>query len=320
MPLTNIATWIGCAEARISLLREAVCCSQHPPRTWDSTPRRWPDSETVCGCLGVTNAAIIDAIHHLGVNTLAQLKDRTRASTGCGSCTALCQQLLRAVAPEFQEETKTTLCSCLPFYYEQLRDAVRSQQLKSVQEVLNVYGNRKGCEVCKPALSYMIDMVWCGGHDEDRSARFINDRVHANIQRDGTFSVVPRMRGGVTSPAELRRIADVADKYHVRMVKVTGSQRIDLLGVKKADLPRIWADLGMPSGQAYSKGVRMVKTCVGADFCRFGVQDSTGAGLELERGLEPFTCPRPRLPSTLGHLGCFARGQDSSETPKSLLA
>ena len=178
---------------------------------------------------------------------------------------------------------------------------VRSQQLKSVQEVLAVYGNRKGCEVCKPALSYMLDMLWCGKHEEDRSARFINDRVHANIQKDGTFSVVPRMRGGVTSPAELRRIADVAEKYGVRMVKVTGSQRIDLLGVKKSDLPRIWADLGMPSGQAYSKGVRMVKTCVGTEFRRFGVQDSVHAGIELERRLENLYTPHK---VKMGAVGC----------------
>lgn len=259
------------------------------------------DADTVCGCLGVSKGTVIDAIHNLGVNTLAQLKDRTRATTGCGSCTALCQQLLRAVAPEFQEETKTTLCSCVPFSYEQLRDIVRSQQLKSVQEVLNVYGNRKGCEVCKPALSYLVDMVWCGEHEEDRSARFINDRVHANIQKDGTFSVVPRMRGGVTTPSELRRIADAADKYHVRMVKITGSQRIDLLGVRKADLPRIWADLGMPSGQAYAKGVRMVKTCVGTEFCRFGVQDSTAAGIELEKRLENLYTPHK---VKMGAVGC----------------
>jgi len=145
--------------------------------------------------------------------------------------------------------------------------------------------------VCKPALSYMLDMLWCGDHDEDRSARFINDRVHANIQKDGTFSVVPRIRDGVTSPAELRRIADVAEKYQVPMVKITGSQRIDLLGVKKADLPKVWADLGMPSGQAYTKGMRMVKTCVGTDFCRFGTQDSTGAGIEMERRFENLFTP-----------------------------
>jgi len=225
------------------------------------------------------------------------------------------------VTSDFREETKTTLCSCVPFSYEQLRDIVRGQQLKSVDIVLHIYGNGKGCEVCKPALSYMLDMLWCGGHEEDRSARFINDRVHANIQKDGTFSVVPRMRGGVTTPDELRRIADVADKYKVPMVKVTGSQRIDLLGIKKADLPAVWADLGMPSGQAYTKGVRMVKTCVGSEFCRFGVQDSTRAGIELERRLENlFTphkfkmgvvgCPRNCAEATVKDLGMI--GQDGS--------
>ncbi len=259
------------------------------------------DSETVCGCMGVTKATIIHAIHEKGVNTLAQLKECTRASTGCGSCTGLCQQLLKAVVPDFQEEVKKTICKCLALPEENLREVLRSQQLKSVQEVLDIYANGIGCEICKPALSYMLDMLWCGDHEEDRSARFINDRVHANIQKDGTFSVVPRIRGGVTSPDELRRIADAAEKYKVRMVKITGSQRIDLLGVKKADLPKIWADLGMPSGQAYTKGVRMVKTCVGTDFCRFGVQDSTGAGIELERRFENLFTPHKLK---MGAVGC----------------
>lgn len=280
-----------------------------------------PDSETICGCNGVRKGEIIEAIHKHGITTLSQLKERTKASTSCGTCSGLCQKLLRAVAPDFKEETKTTLCACVPFSYERLRDIVRGQKLKSVEEVLAVYGNRKGCEVCKPALSYMLDMLWCGDHDEDRSARFINDRVHANIQKDGTFSVVPRMRGGVTTPDELRRIADVADKYKVPMVKVTGSQRIDLLGVKKADLPSVWRDLGMASGQAYTKGVRMVKTCVGTEFCRYGVQDSTSTGIELERRLENlFTphkfkmgvvgCPRNCAEATVKDLGFV--GQDGS--------
>jgi nitrite reductase (NADH) large subunit len=250
-----------------------------------------PESATVCGCVGVTKGTIIHAIHDRGVNTLSQLKECTRASTGCGSCTSLCQDLLRAVAPEFEEESKKAICACIPFAEDKLRDILRSQRLRSVQEVLAIYGNGVGCEVCKPALSYMLDMLWCGEHDEDRSARFINDRVHANIQKDGTFSVIPRIRGGVTSPAELRRIADVAEKYGVPMVKITGSQRIDLLGIRKEDLPHVWADLGMPSGQAYTKGVRMVKTCVGTEFCRFGTQDSTSAGIEMERRFEQLFTP-----------------------------
>lgn len=310
-------------------LREETSLAPHrkhllfPPPAADAglEVAEMPDSEVICGCNGVTKGTMIEAIHARGIETLDELKKCTRASTSCGSCTILCEQLLRAVVPDFQEETRTTLCSCVPFSYEQLRDIMRGQQLKSVQEVLNIYGNGKGCEVCKPALSYMLDMLWCGDHEEDRSARYINDRVHANIQKDGTFSVVPRMRGGVTSADELRRIADVADKYKIPLVKVTGSQRIDLLGVKKADLPRVWADLGMPSGQAYTKGVRMVKTCVGTEFCRFGVQDSTHAGIELEQRLENlFTphkvkmgavgCPRNCAEATVKDIGMI--GQDGS--------
>ena len=235
-----------------------------------------PDSETICGCNGVTKGDIIQRDpRRTASRTHGQLKERTRASTGCGSCGRPVRQAAESRGAGLRRgEAESTLRAACRSPRRQLRDIVRSQKLKSVQEVLDIYGNRKGCEVCKPALSYMLDMVWCGDHEEDRSARFINDRVHANIQKDGTFSVVPRMRGGVTTPDELRRIADVADKYNVPMVKVTGSQRIDLLGVKKADLPKIWADLGMPSGQAYTKGVRMVKTCVGSEFCRFGMQDS----------------------------------------------
>ncbi len=280
-----------------------------------------PDSHTICGCNGVRKGDIVQAIHEHSITNMTQLKQRTRASSSCGTCAGTCEKLLRAVATDFQQETRTTICNCLPFSYEQLKGIVKTQQLKSVEEVLHVYGNRKGCEVCKPALSYMLDVLWCGGHEEDRSARFINDRVHANIQNDGTFSVVPRMRGGVTSPAELRRIAEVAEKYHVPMVKVTGSQRLDLLGVKKADLPGIWKDLGMPSGQAYTKGVRMVKTCVGSTFCRFGTQDSISTGIELERRLENlFTphkykmavvgCPRNCAEATVKDLGFI--GQDGS--------
>jgi len=233
----------------------------------------------------------------------------------------MCEGLLRAVAPEFREDGVKVVCACLPFSQDQLREMIRGQHMKSAQEVLNIYGNGIGCEICKPALSYLVDMVWCGSHVEDRSARFINDRVHANIQNDGTFSVVPRMRGGVTTPAELRKIADVADKYEVRMVKVTGSQRIDLLGIKKQDLPKVWEELGMPSGQAYTKGVRMVKTCVGTQFCRFGVQDAIETGIELERRLENLYtphktkmavvgCPRNCAEATVKDIGLV--GQDGS--------
>jgi nitrite reductase (NADH) large subunit len=280
-----------------------------------------PESETICGCLGITKGEIIGAIHSQELTTLAQVKDRTRASTGCGSCTSKCESLLRAVAPGFREEQVRVVCACLPFSQDQLREMIRAQRMKSAQEILDIYGNGIGCEICKPALSYLVDVVWCGDHVEDRSARYINDRVHANIQNDGTFSVIPRIRGGVTSPAELRKIADVAEKYNARMVKITGSQRIDLLGVRKEDLPHIWEELGMQSGQAYTKGVRMVKTCVGTEFCRYGVQDAISTGIELERRLENLYtphktkmavagCPRNCSEATVKDIGLV--GQDGN--------
>ena len=249
------------------------------------------DSATICGCIGVTKGTIIAAIHEQGVNTMSQLKECTRASTSCGSCTSLCQDLLRAVAPEFEDEKKKVICACLPFAEDKLRDILRSQKLKSVQEVLEIYGNGIGCEVCKPALSYMLDMLWCGDHDEDRSARFINDpraRQHPEGRHVLGHPAHPRRRDHRRRAAPHRRRRG---QVQVPMVKITGSQRIDLLGIKKADLPTVWADLGMPSGQAYTKGVRMVKTCVGTEFCRFGTQDSTSAGIEMERRFEQLFTP-----------------------------
>ena len=261
-----------------------------------------PDSDTICGCIGVTKGQIVQCIQEKSLKTVSQVKACTKASSGCGTCAGLVQEILVAVAgAEFQEEKKEVLCGCVPFAKEQIRLMIKTQQLKSVQDVLDIYGNGTGCSSCKPALSFIVDEVLCGDHKEDRSARFINDRVHANIQKDGTFSVVPRMRGGVTNPQELRKIADVAEKYNVPMVKVTGSQRLDLLGVKKEDLPKIWAELGMTSGYAYAKAVRMVKSCVGTDFCRYGTQNSIDTGIKLETMLEGLYTPAK---VKMGVVGC----------------
>ena len=261
-----------------------------------------PDSETICGCIGVSKGQIVSAIREEGCKSLVDIKKCTKASTGCGTCTGLVQDILKAVAgAEFQEEKEKHYCAGVPFAQEKLRNIIKTQKLKKVQDVLDVYGEGEEDPNTRPALSFLIDEVWCGEHEEDRSKRFINDRVHANIQRDGTFSVIPRMRGGVTSPEQLRKIADVAEKYKVPMVKVTGSQRIDLLGVKKEDLPKMWADLDMKSGHAYAKAVRMVKSCVGTDFCRYGTQNSIQTGMELEEALEGLYTPAK---VKLGVVGC----------------
>jgi nitrite reductase (NADH) large subunit len=260
-----------------------------------------PEDANVCGCMGVAKGTIARAIA-AGATTLAEVKKATRASTSCGSCAGTCQMLIRLTTGEAAPTRgPKLLCECVPHTKEDLRRGVRNQNLKSVSEVLAVYGNGAGCSACRPALSFLLDEVWQGGHKEERASRFVNDRVHANIQKDGTFSVVPRMRGGLTSAAELRRIADVAEKYAVPMVKVTGGQRLDLLGVRKQDLPAIWADLGMPSGHAYAKAVRTVKTCVGSDFCRFGVGDSTGLGVALEASTERLYTPHK---VKMGVTGC----------------
>ncbi|HBZ71549.1 MAG TPA: nitrite reductase large subunit [Deltaproteobacteria bacterium] len=258
-------------------------------------------SESICGCMGVSKGALVAAIER-GATTLSELKKATRASSSCGSCAGTCQMLIRLVTGEAAgARGPKLLCDCVPHPKEQLRVAIRNQKLRKVSEVLQIYGNGVGCERCHPALAFLVEEVWQGAHEEQRNSRFINDRVHANIQKDGTFSVVPRMRGGVTSPQELRRIADVAEKYAVPMVKITGGQRVDLLGVRKEELPAIWRDLGMPSGHAYSKAVRTVKTCVGSDFCRFGVGDSTSLGVKLEETTERLHTPHK---VKMGVTGC----------------
>jgi nitrite reductase (NADH) large subunit len=261
-----------------------------------------PDGETICGCVGVSKGEIVSAIRDEGCRSLQAIKKCTKASTGCGTCSGLVQDILRAVAgAEVEEAKEKVVCECVPVPKEKLRNMIHTQKLKQVQDVLDIYGNGVGCAACKPALSFIVDEVWCGDYKEQRSARFINDRVHANIQRDSTFSVIPRMRGGVTSPEQLRKIADAAEKYNVGMVKVTGSQRLDLLGVKKEDLPKIWADLDMTSGFAYAKAVRMVKSCVGTDFCRYGTQNSIAAGIKLEESLEGLYTPAK---VKMGVVGC----------------
>jgi nitrite reductase (NADH) large subunit len=262
-----------------------------------------PDEATVCGCNGVTKAAILAAIRADGGCTTRQCVARcTRASSSCGSCGPVVDGLLQlAGATPAPAPGAAPVCTCVPLTRTALREHVLDLGLRSVGDVLDRLGDGVGCHRCRPALSYYLDVWWCGEHREEPASRHVNDRVHANIQRDGTFSVVPRIRGGVTSPAELRRIADVAERFGVGAVKITGGQRIDLLGVRKQDLPAVWEALGMPSGHAYSKAVRTVKSCVGSDWCRFGVGDSTDLAIRLESLLEGLYTPHKLK---LGVTGC----------------
>jgi nitrite reductase (NADH) large subunit len=247
------------------------------------------DSDEVCGCNGVCKGTIVRTIKDKGLFTLDDVRKHTKASSSCGSCTGLVEQLLMATAGgDYSPAPKQkAICGCTDRTHQEVRDAIRTHHLLTIPAVMHFLEWRtpNGCATCRPALNYYLISTWPHEARDDPQSRFINERAHANIQKDGTFSVVPRMWGGETNSSELRRIADVVDKYKIPTVKVTGGQRIDLLGVKKQDLPAVWRDLGMPSGHAYAKALRTVKTCVGSEWCRFGTQNSTQMGKHLERAL-----------------------------------
>ncbi|MGG7565416.1 nitrite reductase large subunit NirB [Rhodovulum sp. DZ06] len=248
-----------------------------------------PDDAEICGCNGVCKGTIVSAIQN-GAGDLDAVKATTKASASCGTCTGLVEQVLAlTLGDAFEAPTAKPICKCTDLPHEDVRRLIKAKELKSMPAVMQEleWKTSCGCHVCRPALNFYLLADWPVEYKDDPQSRFINERAHANIQKDGTFSVMPRMWGGMTTPEELIAIAQAAQKYGA-VVKVTGGQRIDLLGVKKEDLPAIWADLnaaGMVSGHAYSKGLRTVKTCVGSDWCRFGTQDSTGLGIKLEKRL-----------------------------------
>lgn len=252
------------------------------------------DSDEVCGCNGISKGAICKAIKDKGLFTLDEVRKHTKASASCGSCTGLVEQLIMFTAGGDYSAApkKKAICGCTDHSHEEVRQAIRLPlpdgsrllTIDAVQRHLN-WRTPSGCATCRPALNYYLISTWPKEAQDDPQSRYINERSHANIQRDGTYSVIPRMWGGETTADELRRIADAVDKYKIPTVKVTGGQRIDLLGVKKEDLVSVWKDIGMPSGHAYAKALRTVKTCVGSEWCRFGTQDSTQMGKDLERAL-----------------------------------
>jgi nitrite reductase (NADH) large subunit len=250
-----------------------------------------PPEAEICGCNGVCKGVITAAIANQGLTSLDDVRAQTKASASCGICTGLVEGLLSLVLGEaFQAKKVTPMCGCTEMTHGDVRRLIKASTLKSIPAVMQnlAWKTSCGCAKCRPALNYYLMADWPGEYEDDQQSRFINERVHANIQKDGTYSVVPRMFGGITTPAELRAIADVADKFQIPTVKVTGGQRIDLLGVRKEDLLGVWGDLGkagMISGAAYAKGLRTVKTCVGTEWCRFGTQDSTGLGVKLEKYL-----------------------------------
>ena len=237
-----------------------------------------------------------------GCRSLRTLCDATRAGTGCGSCKPQVEQVLAALAGDSVRDDPAAhyYVPGVPLRKPELVAEIRERNLRSVSAVFAALAEGREDAKSKAGLASLLKTIWAGDYEDERDARFINDRVHANIQRDGTFSVIPRIYGGVTSPAQLRRIADVADRHQVPMVKITGGQRIDLLGIPKDRLPEVWRDLGMPSGHAYAKAFRTCKTCVGSEFCRYGVGDSTGLGIKIEQRFQGLESPHKMKLATAG--------------------
>ena len=245
------------------------------------------DDAEICGCNGVSKGKVVATIE-AGACSLDAVRATCKASASCGSCTGLVENLLALTLGDQVEAGARTICKCSSFTHDDVRREIVAQGMASIPEVMQKlhWTTPDGCSSCRPALNYYLLCAHPGDYVDDQQSRFVNERLHANIQKDGTYSVVPRMWGGITNPRELRAIADVVEKYDAPMVKVTGGQRLDIFGIRKEDLPAVWADLnaaGMVSGHAYGKALRTVKTCVGSEWCRFGTQDSTGLGVQIER-------------------------------------
>jgi len=249
-----------------------------------------PDDAEICGCNGVSKGDIVKAITDKKLFTLEGVQAHTKASSSCGSCTGLVESLLAyTVGGDFSATPKTKpLCGCTDATHDEVRKGILEHQLKSMSAIRDMFKWRSedGCAACRNSLNYYLLCAWPTEYVDDAQSRYINERAHGNIQKDGTYSVVPRMFGGLCTPDQLRTIADVADKYEVPEMKVTGGQRIDMFGIQKEQLPDMWKDLtdaGFVSGHAYGKAMRTVKTCAGDTWCRFGTQNSTGLGVKLEQ-------------------------------------
>lgn len=260
-----------------------------------------PAGAQICNCNGVSKGTLIECVK-AGRRSAQAVMEATRAGMGCGTCKSMVGEIVQwACGGETEEDPCAHYyVPGIPLTKPELVREIRACNLRSVAAVFRELAGGVEDALSKPGLASLLHTIWDDRYDDERDARFINDRVHANIQKDGSFSVIPQIPGGVTSPAQLHRIADVAEKYQVPMIKLTGGQRIDLLGVKKDDLPRIWQDLGMSSGYAYAKRYRTCKSCVGSEFCRFGLGDSTTLAIEIEKNFQGVETPAKLKLATAG--------------------
>lgn len=284
------------------------------------------DDEEVCGCNGVCKGDIVNAIKDKDLKSLSAVKSCTKAGASCGSCLGLVEQILVNTLGDEYNAVEEGICSCTTLGHKEIRTAIKKGEFKTVYDVFSKleWKTADGCAKCRPAINFYLLVKYNDDkYKNDKRSALVNDRMFANIQKDGTYSVVPRIWGGLTSPKELKDIAEIAVKYNVPTVKFTGGQRLDMLGIKKEQLAPMWQDLnnaGFVSGQAYAKGLRTVKTCVGNTWCRFGTQDSMNMGVIIEKltwgswtphkfKIAVSGCPRNCAEATIKDLGII--GVDS---------
>lgn len=254
-----------------------------------------PDDALICSCEAVTKVQLCHEIGENNHTTVDALKKATKACTGCGGCTPMVKDLIAGVMKQQGLYVRSVLCEHFDYTRQELFDLTKINSLKTYGAVLNQFGKGDGCEVCKPAVASILASLW-NEHvlEKDRLAiQDSNDRFLANIQKGGTYSVMPRMAGGEISPEKLIVIGQVAQKYGL-YTKITGGQRIDLFGAHVGDLPSIWEELiaaGFETGHAYGKALRTVKSCVGSTWCRYGVQDSVSFAIEVENRYKGLRAP-----------------------------
>jgi nitrite reductase (NADH) large subunit len=257
-------------------------------------PDALPDSAQICSCYDVTKGEICKAIDD-GCTTLDGLKSETKAATGCGGCAALLKSVLNSELAKQGYEVNTDICEHFAYTRQDLYTLIRVEQIKTFTDLLARHGKGKGCEICKPTVGSILASCW---NDyilkaEHTPLQDTNDNYLANMQKDGTYSVVPRIAGGEISPDMLIALGQVGKKYKL-YTKITGGQRVDLFGARVDQLPPIWKELidaGFESGHAYGKSLRTVKSCVGSTWCRYGVADSVGLAIELENRYKGLRSP-----------------------------
>jgi nitrite reductase (NADH) large subunit len=243
-----------------------------------------PDDALICSCEAVTKGAICDAVNVDGVTTIDGMKKCTKAGTGCGGCIPMVKDIITGTLNANGTYIKNVICEHFDYSRQELLDLVKMNQVKNYDLVLDHFGRGDGCEVCKPAVASILSGLWNEVIVKQAPIQDSNDRYLANIQKGGTYSVVPRIAGGEITPDKLIVIGQVAKKYGL-YTKITGGQRIDLFGAHLTDLPQIWEELidaGFESGHAYGKSLRTVKSCVGSTWCRFGLHDSVSFAIEIE--------------------------------------